>query len=161
VASCTPATGRPLRGWHFAPPLDVVPPTSPPEPVTILLLDFRNGLCYDTGMATVTVTIRLRRTEGRSPVDIEDLAAALIEELESSVLDTEFAVTDSSGEDASYEVTNVTARRTGPPAPDSAEPDHQCPQCGAAVHSADGGRPRIYDTDACRQAAYRARRPAN
>jgi hypothetical protein len=112
-------------------------------------------------MATVTVTIRLRRTEGRSPVDVEDLAAALVEELESSVLDSEFAVIDSAGEDATYEVTNVAARRTGPPAPDSAEPDHQCPQCGAPVHSADGGRPRIYDTDACRQAAYRARRPAH
>jgi hypothetical protein len=126
-----------------------------------VLVDFRNGLCYDTGMATVTVTIRLRRTEGRSPVDVEDLAAALIEELESSVLDTEFAVTDSAGEDATYEVTYVSARSDRPPAPDSAEPDHQCPQCGAPVHSADGGRPRIYDTPACRQAAYRARRPAN
>ncbi len=112
-------------------------------------------------MATITVTVRLRRTEGRSPVEVEDLAAALIEELEGSVLDAEFSVDDTAGDVAVYEVTNVSARRTADPAPDSAEPDHQCPQCGAPVHSADGGRPRIYDTPACRQAAYRARRPAN
>jgi hypothetical protein len=112
-------------------------------------------------MATITVTIRLRRREGRNPVDVEDLAAALIEELESSMLNAEFPVTDSAGEDATYEVTDITARRSAAPAADSAEPDHQCPQCGAPVHSAPGGRPRIYDTRACQQAAYRTRRPAN
>jgi hypothetical protein len=112
-------------------------------------------------MATITVTIRLRRNEGRNPVDVDDLAAALIEELESSVLDAEFAVTDSAGLDATYEVTDITAQRSADPAPDSAEPDHQCPQCGAPVHSAPGGRPRIYDSRACQQAAYRARRPSN
>jgi hypothetical protein len=112
-------------------------------------------------MATITVTIRLRRTEGRSPVDIEDLAAALVEELDGSVLNTEFSVDDTAGDFAVYEVTSVSARRNISPTPDSAEPDHQCPQCGAPVHSADGGRPRIYDTPACRQAAYRTRRPAN
>jgi hypothetical protein len=108
-------------------------------------------------MATVTVIIRLRRTDGRSPVDVDDLAAALIEELDGSVLDAEFSVTDSAGEDATYEVTHVSARRREGPWPDSADPDHPCPTCGAPVHSADGGRPRIYDTPACRQAAYRAR----
>ncbi len=108
-------------------------------------------------MATVTVTIRLRRTEGRSPVDVEDLAAALIDELEGSVLDAEFSVDDSAGDVAVYEVTSVTARRTAEPAPDSAEPAHQCPQCGAPVHSATGGRPRIYCGGTCRQIAHRAR----
>jgi hypothetical protein len=112
-------------------------------------------------MATITVTIRLRRTEGRNPVDIEDLADALLEELEGSVLDAEFSVDDSAGDVAVYEVTNISARRREGPWPDSADPDHPCPTCGAPVHSADGGRPRIYDTPACRQAAYRARRPAN
>ncbi len=80
-------------------------------------------------MATVTVTIRLRRAEGRSLFDVRDLAAALVEELESSVLDAEFPVTDSAGDDATYEVTYVAARSDRAPTPDSAEPDHQCPQC--------------------------------
>lgn len=112
-------------------------------------------------MATITVTIRLRRTEGRNPVDVDDLAVALIDILEESVLDTEFSVDDSAGDIAVYEITAVSARRNMTPTPDSAAPDHQCPQCGAPVHSADGGRPRIYDSPACRQAAYRARRPSH
>jgi hypothetical protein len=112
-------------------------------------------------MATVTITIRLRRTEGRNPVDVEDLAAALIEELESSVLDTEFPVTDSAGENATYEVTAVqVARRDEPPVTDP-EPISSCAVCGAAIVSDPHGRPRLYCSDTCRQAAHRARRPAH
>jgi hypothetical protein len=113
-------------------------------------------------MATVTVTIRLRRTEGRSPVDVEDLAAALVEELETSVLDAEFAVTDSAGEEATYEVTAIrTARGEEPPAVADAEPMNSCAVCGAAIVSDPHGRPRLYCSDACRQAAHRARRPTH
>ena len=108
-------------------------------------------------MATVTITIRLRRTEGRSPVDIEDLTAALIEELESSVLDTEFPVTDSAGEDATYEVTAVQAARRDEPAIADPEPTNSCAVCSAAIVSDPHGRPRLYCSDTCRQAAHRAR----
>jgi predicted nucleic acid-binding Zn ribbon protein len=110
-------------------------------------------------MATVTLTIRLRRTEGRSPVDIDDLAAALVEEIEGSVV--EFAVTDSAGEDATYEVTSLRlARQDEPAVADDAEPMNSCAVCGAAIVSDPHGRPRLYCSDACRQAAHRARRQA-
>jgi hypothetical protein len=112
-------------------------------------------------MATVTVTIRLRRTEGRNPVDVEDLAAALVEELETSVLDAEFAVTDSVGEDATYEVTAVRATPRDQPAVADADPLNSCATCGTPIASEPGGRPRLYCSSACRQAAYRARRPAH
>jgi hypothetical protein len=106
-------------------------------------------------MATVTLTISLRRTEGRNPVDIDDLAAALVEEIEGSVL--EFAVTDSAGEDATYEVTALRPARRDEPVAD-AEPMNSCAVCGAAIVSDPHGRPRLYCSDACRQAAHRARR---
>jgi hypothetical protein len=112
-------------------------------------------------MATVTVTVRLRRTDGRSPVDVLDLVAALVEELEGSVLDAEFAVTDSAGEEATYEVTAVRATPPGQPATADAEPLNSCTVCGAPIASDRLGRPRLYCSDACRQAAYRARRPAH
>jgi predicted nucleic acid-binding Zn ribbon protein len=116
-------------------------------------------------MATVTVIIRLRRriegSEGRNPVDIEDLTAALIEELESSVLDTEFAVTDSAGDDTTYEVTALRPARRDEPAIADAEPMNSCAVCGTAIVSDPHGRPRLYCSDACRQAAHRARRPAH
>jgi hypothetical protein len=106
-------------------------------------------------MATVTVTFRLRRTEGRNPVDVDDLAAALIEELESSVLDAEFAVTDSAGEDATYEVTALLLARRDEPA--DAEPMNSCAVCGAAIISDPHGRPRLYCGATCRQIAHRTR----
>jgi predicted nucleic acid-binding Zn ribbon protein len=110
-------------------------------------------------MATVTVIIRLRRriegSEGRNPVDIDDLTAALIEELESLVLDAEFVVTDSALEDATYEVTALRAARRDEPA--DAEPMTSCAVCGAAIVSDPHGRPRLYCSDTCRQAAHRAR----
>lgn len=109
-------------------------------------------------MATVTVTISMRRTDGRNPVDVEDLATALVDELESAIDGTEFVVTDQAGEEATYEVTGVRAR-AGLSAPiNDARPEHPCSICGRPVVSEPGGRPRLYDTDACRQAAYRARR---
>jgi hypothetical protein len=107
-------------------------------------------------MATVTVTIRLLRTEGRNPVDVDDLAAALVEEIEGSVL--EVAVTDSAGADATYEVTAITTRRDAPAA--DAEPMKSCAVCGVAIVSDGHGRPRLYCGTTCRQIAHRARRPA-
>jgi len=112
-------------------------------------------------MATITLTIRLRRTEGRNPVDVDDLADALVEELEGSVLDAESAVTDSAGEDATYEVPALRPARRDEPAIADAEPMNSCALCGAAIVSDPHGRPRLYCSDACRQAAYRARRPTH
>jgi len=112
-------------------------------------------------MATVTLVIRLRRTEGRNPVDVDDLAAALIEELDGSVLDSEFAVTDSAGEDATYEVTAIRAARQDEPAVADPEPLNSCAVCGTAILSARLGRPRLTCSDTCRQAAHRAKRPAH
>ncbi len=109
----------------------------------------------------MTLVIRLRRTEGRNPVEVDDLAAALIEELEGSVLDAEFAVTDSAGEDATYEVTALRAARQDEPAVADPEPLNSCAVCGSPILSARLGRPRLTCSDTCRQAAHRARRPAN
>jgi predicted nucleic acid-binding Zn ribbon protein len=106
-------------------------------------------------MATVTVIIRLCRTEGRNPVHIDDLAAALVEEIEGSVL--EFAVTDSADEEATYEVTALRPARRDEPAIADAEPMNSCAVCGTAIVSDPHGRPRLYCSDACRQAAHRAR----
>lgn len=108
-------------------------------------------------MATITVTFRLRRTDGRNPVDVEELAAAVVEELEGCVLGSELSVDDTEGNVATYEVTALVPTRDVIVSNDSSRPEHQCPQCGGPVTSADGGRPRIYDTPACRQAAYRGR----
>jgi hypothetical protein len=109
-------------------------------------------------MATITVTVRLRRTEGRSPVDVDHLAAALLDELESSIIDTEFSVEDSAGEYATYEVTAVTATKHDEPAVAHADPDNSCAWCGTSIVSDPLGRPRLYCSPACRQAAHRARR---
>jgi hypothetical protein len=108
-------------------------------------------------MATITVTIRLRRTEGRSPVDVDDLAAALLDELESSIIDTEFSVEDSAGEYATYEATAVTATQHDEPAVAHADPNNSCARCGTSIVSDPHGRPRLYCSPACRQAAHRAR----
>ncbi len=164
MPSKTPVAARPLRGWHFASPLDIVPPTSPPDLSRRRHLTFVTASVTLGGMANVTVTIRLRRRiadgEGRNPVNINDLTAALIEELESSVLDTEFAVTDSAGDDATYEVTALRAVRRDEPMAD-AEPMNSCAVCGAAIVSDPHGRPRLYCGATCRQIAHRARTPAN
>ncbi len=105
----------------------------------------------------MTVVVRLRRTEGRNPVDVEDLAAALIEELDGSILDSEFSVTDTTGEDATYEVTAVRAARQDEPAVADPEPLNSCAVCGSAILSARLGRPRLYCSDTCRQIAHRTR----
>jgi glutamate/tyrosine decarboxylase-like PLP-dependent enzyme len=107
-------------------------------------------------MATVTLTIRLLRTEGRNPVDVDDLAAALVEEIEGAVL--EVAVTDSAGLDATYEVTAIRAGRQHEPAVADPEPVNSCAVCGAAIVSDGHGRPRLYCGATCRQVAHRARR---
>jgi endogenous inhibitor of DNA gyrase (YacG/DUF329 family) len=109
-------------------------------------------------MATVTISIRLRRSEGRSPVDPDELARTLLDELESSILDSEFSVDDSAGDIAVYEITGVTAVH---------EPvdltyvhgraENFCARCGSAIASDPMGRPRLYCSPACRQAAHRAR----
>jgi predicted Zn-ribbon and HTH transcriptional regulator len=108
-------------------------------------------------MANITVHIRLRRTEGRSPVDPDELARTLLDELESSILDQEVSVDDSDGEVAAYEITAVTAaasRRDAPALPDPGS----CARCGAEIQSDPMGRPRLYCSPACRQAAHRVRR---
>jgi hypothetical protein len=110
-------------------------------------------------MATITVTVRLRRTEGRSPVDVDHLAAGLLDELESSIIDTEFSVEDSAGEYATYEVTAVTATKHDEPAVAHADPANSCAWCGTSIVSDPLGRPRLYCSPACRQAAHRARAP--
>jgi hypothetical protein len=108
-------------------------------------------------MATITVTIRLRRTEGRSPVDVDHLAAGLLDELESSIIDTEFSVEDSAGDYATYEVTAVTATQHDEPGVAHADPNNSCAWCGTSIVSDPLGRPRLYCAPACRQAAHRAR----
>jgi hypothetical protein len=110
-------------------------------------------------MATVTLVIRLRRTDGRYPVDVDDLADAVVEEVEASVLELE--VTDSEGEPATYEVTAVRAARQDEPAVADPEPLNSCAVCGSPILSARLGRPRLTCSDTCRQAAHRARRPAH
>lgn len=112
-------------------------------------------------MATITVTVRLRRTEGRNPVDVDELAAALVDEIEAGVLGTEFYVMDSAGDEATYEVTALRPTRTDEPAVADADPLNSCAVCGTGIVSDPHGRARLYCSDACRQAAYRARRPAH
>ncbi len=110
-------------------------------------------------MATVTLILRLRRIEGRSPVDPADLADALAEEVETLLGDTEINVVDLAGDDATYEVTATRATIPGEAPPvNNAWPETECNQCGAPIQSDRHGRPRLYCSDACRQRASRARR---
>jgi len=102
-------------------------------------------------MATVTVTVSLRRIEGRQPVKPNDLAqavAGLLTDLEGS----EVEVIDTRHEDAVYEVTAVHVHQVDEP-----ESPRPCRHCGEPVPQTAGKRARDYCSNACRQAAYRER----
>jgi hypothetical protein len=109
-------------------------------------------------MATVTVTITLRRTEGRTPVDVDDLAAAVASDLSDLVTGSEISASDVAGADLVYEITRVHLPRPADVDVALATVDEsECQQCGAAIANHYQGRPRLYCSDACRQTAYRAR----
>jgi hypothetical protein len=107
-------------------------------------------------MATVTVTIQLRRTEGRHPVDYDDLTDAVVQAL--ADLDP-VDVDDVEGEPATYEITKVRhIPNTGEQETETTTP---CARCGETITHMRSpikqGRIKLYCSDACRQAAYRNR----
>jgi ferredoxin len=115
-------------------------------------------------MATVTVTVTLRRTEGRTPVDVDDLADAVASDLLDLVTGSEISASSVDGEDLVYEITRVhLPRRADIDVALATVDESECRHCGAAVANHYQGRRRQYCSDACRQAAYRIRsdRPAH
>jgi hypothetical protein len=110
-------------------------------------------------MATVTLIVTLRRTEGRTPPDLDDLADVVATELDAQLEDFEIQVQDSDGnEELTYTVTRVRRARPADVAaletPDDPTP---CAHCGAPTTNDPHGRPRLYCSDRCRIYAYRAR----
>jgi hypothetical protein len=112
-------------------------------------------------MATVTVTLRLRRVEGRNRVGDRELAEAVAEAILENLVDLE--VDDVEGESATYDVTRVLVVNLG-----SIDPTGEvssvmeagiryCDDCGAQIDLWATGRNRRYCSDACRQSAYRSR----
>jgi hypothetical protein len=109
-------------------------------------------------MATVTLKITLRRTEGRNRVDDLDIAAAVAQAVED--LD-EISVDDLEGDEASYEVSRVALVIAQPALPEAEPVDSSsCLLCGAPLLNLIGGRRRQYCSDACKQAAFRDRKHA-
>lgn len=115
-------------------------------------------------MAVLVVKIRLHRIEGRHPVDPVDLAAALVEAISQDL--PELEVPDREGDDAVYEVTLAQwledgreVEPAGDVEADGIWANRFCEWCGKPITDAPPGRarPRRYDTNACRQAAFRAR----
>ncbi len=106
-------------------------------------------------MAIVTVTVTLRRTEGRTPVNIEDLDGAVGDALRDLLVGEEVMV-ESAGEDLIYEITKVQVPITIEA--ETVQAESQCQRCGKTIANDRNGRQRRYCSDACRQSAYRTRR---
>jgi hypothetical protein len=111
-------------------------------------------------MATVTAIITLRRIEGRTPVDLDDLASNVVDELASTLEGTLIDAQSIDGDDLQYEISGVRLARTADVdislVSEIGEVSY-CEWCQAAVDSDRHGRARRYCSDAHRQAAYRAR----
>ena len=107
-------------------------------------------------MATVTVTIQLRRTEGRNAVAYEYLVDAVVQALEEL---GPLEVDDVESETATYEVTKV--RHVPNAGEQETETTTPCAHCGETITQLRNpirqGRLKLYCSDACRQAAYRNR----
>jgi len=108
-------------------------------------------------MATVTVTISLRREGRGASVDVEELAEAVVDAVAGG-LDT-IDLWDSAGEEVTYEVTRVRrlADQQQPATENDSDTTTPCEQCQTPVTQTPGARMRLYCSDACRQAAWRAR----
>jgi hypothetical protein len=106
-------------------------------------------------MAIITVTVRLRRIEGRNPVDDFDLAAVVGEAVEAI---GEVEVDDSVGESATYEITRVSLLIEQPDLkPGIVEATVFCLWCSKELVNDRPGRRRLYCGQPCKQAAYRER----
>lgn len=112
-------------------------------------------------MATVTVIIQLRRTEGRTPVDLDALADAVAEALTDAGAGVELQAPSIDGDELTYEVTQVRVARTADvdTALSTDDPPDviECGWCHQPALTEPHGQPRKYCSDACRVAAWRAR----
>ena len=110
-------------------------------------------------MATVTIIVTLRRTEGRLPVDLTQLAEGVASEIADQMEGTEIlADARDTGDELTYEITGARMARTiDPDALVTDDQEQTCARCGGPMLNMRHGQPRRYCSDICRQAAYRGR----
>jgi len=109
-------------------------------------------------MATITITVTLRKTGGDAQADADALTAAVVEELRGAVGSQLFLDGAEDGKLA-YQVTGV--RETLAKDTDSAlaiTSDASCTVCGATIDDDPHEQARLYCSDWCQESANRTRR---
>lgn len=107
------------------------------------------------GMAIITLKVTVEPATNKMSVFVDDMAAALASRVEKL---GRFHVDDREGYRATCEVTNVELVIKQFEVADAAVIETWfCRNCGSELGARTAGRPRVYCSDSCRQAAYRER----
>jgi len=109
-------------------------------------------------MATITITVTLRKTGGETQADADALTAAVVQELSGRV-GSQLFLDDAEDRKLAYTITGV--RETLAKDTDSAlaiTSDASCNVCGATIDNDPHDQAYLYCSDWCRQSANRTSR---